>query len=241
VEKVKSVPRDYDRIQRELAEGSVEPEPEIEVDKAPEPEEALAMDWPEPMDIFGALTREPVMTPDMLPDKIRAFVYDQAELLGCDVGSMGMACLAVCSALISDAIRIQPMQHNELYTERACLWLLLVGQISNKKTPLFAALTDVIRQEQALMKREYDRAKLEYQDALELYQVKRKTWVSNKAKGSDQAAPQRPEKPREKRLMTNDFTNEALAEILADNPRGILVFIDEIMALFRWLRRLPVQ
>jgi hypothetical protein len=88
----------------------------------------------------------------------------------------------------------------------------------------------VIRQEQALMKRQYDRDKLHYQDALELYQLKRKTWLSNQAKGGDDEAPQRPEKPREKRLMTNDFTNEALAEILADNPRGMLLFLDEIMS-----------
>jgi hypothetical protein len=232
VEKGQSIPRDYDRIQRELAESSGEPGPEIEDDDAPETEEASTSDWPEPMDIFGALTHEPVMMPDMLPEKIRPFVYDQAELLGCDVGSMGMACLAVCSALISDAITIQPMQYNELYTERACLWLLLVGQISNKKTPLLAILTDVIRQEQALMKRQYDRDKLHYQDTLELYQAKRKAWATNQAKGGDDEAPQRPEKPREKRLMTNDFTNEALAEILGDNPRGMLLFLDEIMSLF---------
>jgi hypothetical protein len=63
--KVKRIPRDYDRIQRELAESSGEPGPEIEPDYTPETEEASALDWPEPMDIFGALTHEPVMMPDM--------------------------------------------------------------------------------------------------------------------------------------------------------------------------------
>jgi hypothetical protein len=77
--------------------------------------------WPEPMDIFGALTHEPVLRPDMLPEKIRDFVYDQSELLGCDPGAMALTALAVCSSLISDEITIQPRRFDTTYRESARL------------------------------------------------------------------------------------------------------------------------
>ena len=95
-----------------------------------EPEGLVAV-GPEPMDIFGALTHEPVLTPDMLPDKIRDFVYDQSELLGCDAGAMALTALAVCSSLISDEITVQPRRFDTTYRESARLWLMLIGRSSN--------------------------------------------------------------------------------------------------------------
>jgi hypothetical protein len=227
-DKIIKTPRDWDRIQRELAE-------DLEVgDAKPErPAEQAAADWPEPMDIFGALTRAPVLTPDMLPEKIRDFVYDQSELLGCDPGAMAVTALAICSSLISDEITIQPRRFDTTYLESARLWLMLVGQISNKKTPMLKKLTAAIRCKQAEMKQKYDFEKEKYRNALALYEMKRRIWIGRKAEGDDDAIePGKPEKPRELRLLTTDYTNERLAEILCDNPRGILVLMDEIMLLF---------
>jgi hypothetical protein len=70
------------------------------------------------------------------PGEIRDFVYDQSELLGCDPGAMALTALAVCSSLISDEITIQPRRFDTTYRESARLWLMLIGLISNKKTPM---------------------------------------------------------------------------------------------------------
>ena len=196
-------------------------------------QEETSEHWPEPMDIFGALTHEPILTADMLPRKIRDFVYDESELLGCDPGAMAVTALAVCSSLISDAITIQPKRFDTTYRESARLWLMLTGLISNKKTPMLKKLTDHIRAKQAEMKRKYDFEKEEYRKLLAVYEAKRKAWVARTAGGYDDAEePEKPEKPRERRLLTSDYTTERLAEILCENPRGILILMDEIMALF---------
>jgi hypothetical protein len=65
--------------------------------------------------------------------------------LGCDPGAMGVTALVVCSALVSDAIKIQPRRHNNKYLESARLWLILIGLISNKKSPMLSVLTEHIR------------------------------------------------------------------------------------------------
>jgi len=196
-------------------------------------EEETGEQRPEPMDIFGALTHEPVLTADMLPDKIRDFVYDQSELLGCDPGAMALTALAVCSSLISDEITIQPRRFDTTYRESARLWLMLIGLISNKKTPMLKKLSTTIRSIQARMKRHYDFEKEKYHNEMAVYEAKRKAWINATANGNDDAVdPEKPEKPREERLLTTDYTNEQLAEILCDNPRGILVLMDEITLLF---------
>ena len=46
-----------------------------------------------------------------------------------------------------------------------------------------------------------------------------------------------PEKPRVKRYIVSDTSYEALGEILADNPNGVLAFRDELVALLRTLDR----
>ncbi|MBV9243256.1 MAG: DUF3987 domain-containing protein, partial [Methylobacteriaceae bacterium] len=46
-----------------------------------------------------------------------------------------------------------------------------------------------------------------------------------------------PEKPVARRYVTNDTTYEALGEILADNPNGVLAFRDELVSLLKTLDR----
>jgi hypothetical protein len=185
--------------------------------------------WPEPLPIFGALNYQPIITPEMLPSVIRDYVYDQSELLGCDPGAMAIAALAICSSLITDAITIQPKRFDTTYRECARLWLMLVGQISNKKTPMLKKLTETIRTVQSQMKQCYDHEKERYRTEMMRYEDKKRKWVGKDCQGDE---PVKPEKPKECRLLTNDYTNEALADILCDNPRGILILMDEIMALF---------
>jgi hypothetical protein len=99
-------------------------------DGEPEPlqTEAEAVVWPEPMDIFGALTHDPILTPDMLPEKLREFVYDQSELLGCDPGAMAVTALAICSSLLAPSqfiwlppalVKVEP----SLYVARTEVWI----------------------------------------------------------------------------------------------------------------------
>src|SRR5215216_4072583 len=46
-----------------------------------------------------------------------------------------------------------------------------------------------------------------------------------------------PEAPIQRRYVTNDTTIEKLAEILAENPDGILYYADELMRFLRGLDR----
>src|SRR5581483_5066545 len=51
------------------------------------------------------------------------------------------------------------------------------------------------------------------------------------------AVQETPQLPLRRRYLTNDVTVEKLGEILSANPRGILVFRDELLGLFKNLDR----
>mgnify|MGYP000736281948 CR=1 FL=1 len=55
-------------------------------------------------------------------------------------------------------------------------------------------------------------------------------------KGKKDERPSLPPKPILKRTIISDFTPEALIRALNDNPRGVTVYVDEIIQ-----RREPIQ
>jgi hypothetical protein len=189
----------------------------------------------EPFDLFGSLTPEPVMTRDMLPRKIGDYVWEMSDLLGCDPGAMAVSALALCSGLISDQIKLQPKRLDTTYLEVARIWLMLVGSVSAKKTPMFLKLFPTVKAVENRMRREDATAIEKYKSLLALYELKKKGWDKKVAVNEVEASswpPEKPEKPPRRRLIANDYTVEALALVLCDNPRGLLIELDEIMELF---------
>src|SRR6516225_1729798 len=70
-----------------------------------------------------------------------------------------------------------------------------------------------------------------YEQAYDDYQFQKKEYDRNRRNGQemDDSGPEEPEKPPRRRAIVNDTTMEALALILVDNPRGVLLHYDELM------------
>lgn len=183
--------------------------------------------WPEPINLFGNLT-EPVLTKEMLPKVIADFVWEQAALLGCNPEPMAMAALTIMASLISDNVRLRPKRYEDYY-ESARLWLILVGDVSSKKTPMMKKLMRPVKVIANRMRQEDRLAMKAYKKEMESFKTKQTAWIKSE---DDGFGPDEPERPPQRRLLTNDFTPEALARVLCDNPRGMLLELDEIMQEF---------
>jgi hypothetical protein len=72
-----------------------------------EPAGSTEEGWSEPIDLFGRITPEPVLTRDMLPPVIADYAFDVAERMGVDPGIVAAAMLATSAAAIDDGIKIQ--------------------------------------------------------------------------------------------------------------------------------------
>jgi hypothetical protein len=151
------------------------------------------------------------------------------------VDFVGVPMLAVAAAAVGNS-RAVAIKAND-WEEGARLYCALVGETGEKKTPtLKRVLQPVYRAQQALMA-EYQAAQTRYQLEVKRYKVAQRGWEveQKKAPGGTAAPPQEPTPPVARQLYTTDTTNEAMGELLATNPRSLLLVCDELIG---WVHRM---
>ena len=203
-------------------------------------------DWPQPQPIPDDLPPVKVFEPVLLPSTIRPWVVDIAERMQCPVEFPAVCAMVALAAMIGRRAAVRPLQRDD-WTEYANLWGMLIGRPSLMKSPPMKQVLAPIRRLTEVAREEYHAALKVYERQMELAsieakQAKRKVEVAM-AEGkdveilSDKLVPDLPEKPKRRRYTVNDATVEALAEVLADNPHGVLVERDEMMGFLQSLDR----
>jgi Protein of unknown function (DUF3987) len=144
----------------------------------------------------------PAFPIEVLPAAVQEFVTTEAEVIGCDLGTMAMTTLAAFSGAIDHRGMLKMMVHGHWYA-RPRLWVLLSGDSSKKKTPAIDAVTWPLEQHQASLQTDY--------------QLERQLAGDDKDK--------QPDPPP--RFVVYDTTIEKLGELLARSDRGLLVKRDE--------------
>jgi hypothetical protein len=144
---------------------------------------------------------------DCLPAALRATVADVAERIGTDVGATAMAHLAAVAAAVDGRTSLRVKRHDNDWIENPRLWVMLVGDPSTKKTPLIGAVIRPLREMES-------RAGQAFRNAHDMWDQTPKA--------------ERGAEPSMTRYVMNDSTPEKAAEILAANPRGALLHLDEL-------------
>ena len=220
--------------------------------------EAEAMDpgqaWPEkpaPLDI--RLPDVEDFDEELLPEPLREWVLDVAKRMDNAAPDFTAAAAIVqAGALIGRKVGIYPKRHDD-WMVIPNLWGGLVGPPASMKTPALEQAIKPTKRLAALAKEDYEEV-LKQHDldkmiaAAEKHALKKQLEDKAKKVASGEAprsemdairerveALEEPEEPTQKRYISNDATIEKLAEILAVNPDGILVYRDELMG---WLRSL---
>jgi len=188
--------------------------------------------WPNnPLDLLAKF--EPtVLRPELLPDAIVDYVFDQANLMGTDPAIIALATLVSCAGCIHDDFKVQPKRNDPSWTESARLWGAIVGDPSVKKTPGINKVTSPLRKIDMELADEAASKMHNYNLAKKVYDKKEKDFIKMKAIGEAAEPPQKPERPQIDRLLVGDTTVEALSEVLIVCPRGVLVVWDELSSWF---------
>ncbi len=141
---------------------------------------------------------------DALPPRLRALAESGAASVGCDPVNFALPGIVVLAAAVGDArvIEIKPD-----WREPAILWAAVIGESSSKKSPGFRAAVAPLY---AVQNQWFD----EWRAEMDRF----------KAGGSDEGRSP----PRCRQIVTGDSTVEAVAGVLADNPRGLLVGNQEL-------------
>ncbi|MBI5758810.1 MAG: DUF3987 domain-containing protein [Planctomycetales bacterium] len=165
---------------------------------------------------------------ETLPQSVCRFVVDAAQAIGCDLAYIALPLLTVFAAAIGNSRRIMLKRG---WTEPAILWTVCVGESGNGKTPGFKLVMCPVRERQ---KKALDR----YREAMEQHERKLAEWDRDfaewKRKKKEDAGepPPKPEPPIAERCIVSDTTVQALAPLLLENPRGLLLACDELASWF---------
>jgi len=201
--------------------------------------------WPEPGELPHGLPEVPALTSDMLPAGIGPWVADVAERMQCPIEFPAVGAVVPASSLIGRQLGIRPKRHDD-WTVTPNLWGGTVGPPGIMKSP---ALKEMQR---PIIEME-DKAAKAHEEALRTHEIAETLAGAQASVTKDSlkkllkdgkrdeafmvAADAVPKSvsPERRRYIANDSTVEKLGEILAANPRGVLIFRDELSG---WLRSL---
>lgn len=149
-----------------------------------------------------------------LPAPIRGFVDAGARAIGCDPSYLALPLLTAIAAAIGNTRRLELKRG---WSAPAIIWGAIVGESGTAKTPAFKLVMRPIRERQSKAFKLFEAQQSEYESALEAW---------NEAKKGERG--EKPEPPVCERFIVSDTTVEALAPILLENPRGLLLARDEL-------------
>lgn len=206
------------------------------------------LEWRDPEPIQHSLAPVIALPDDNLPGAYRDWIKAVAYRMQCPIDFIAVAALVVTSSIIGASCGIRPKQKDD-WVVIPNLWGGIVGRPGMLKTPAVAEVMQIISQLESDAKRAFDTKMADYQAELEEYKAHKEALKSAMLNAKKQALKNKPtsydslslknqfaqlpepQKPIWKRYKTNDATIEKLSELLAENPRGLLIYRDEFFGL----------
>lgn len=195
---------------------------------------------PQPLRAFKEPLRPVVpMTPGLLPPAYEPWLTDVAERMQCPLDYVTVGSLIVTASVIGTGCGIRPKAYDS-WTVIPNLWGGVIGAPGSLKSP---ALKEVIQPLETLAHEAletYQSQHRAFQMERDLYNAAKETVKKNVMKSTQGEATletfkermnglSEPEAPCCKRYLTNDTTVEKMHELLSQNPRGLLLFRDELV------------
>lgn len=160
--------------------------------------------WPEPVNLFAELSAAPYHASEV-PVELGEYPRLYAAQTGIDVSIMLGAAVTCAAAAIPDQIQLCADSNSSWFAQPR-LWMLNIAPPGAGKSPGQRSMIEPL---------------------WKLHGERDEQWrADTKEMNDDEARPPRP------RVVIGDATLEALSEVLADNPNGVLVATDEFDA---WL------
>ena len=156
---------------------------------------------------------------EVFPDGVRKIIQMAHEFMNFPTDYIGSSLIVAAGAAIGNSIQVQVMGN---WVEKPVIYMALVGEPgTNKSAPLEFALRPLEQFDDEEMVK-YDRQWTDYEDEM------RKT---------NYCKMMPPPPPDYRQIVLNDFTMEGLMQQHLVNPRGMIVYKDELLGLVRNMGR----
>lgn len=161
---------------------------------------------------------------DCLPEPLRTFVIETAESMRCDPCFIILALIAATAAAIGNSRRIRLKNR---WTEPCVFWLVVIAESGTMKSPGLDAALSFLRKLQTKAYADYEQAMEQYQRDLLKFEADLASYKKPSANRAGEP-PEPPPKPVCLRFICEDSTVEALAAVLDEQPRGVVMIRDEL-------------
>ena len=188
-----------------------------EVCTAPRIDEAATADE---LDLPEAFRPFPVHA---MPEPLASFVREASEAVGCDPSMVALPLLSAIAGAIGNSLQAEVSPD---WREPSILWTAVVCDPGDRKTQAMRQALGPIRRHEGHLRADHEAAMAEHREATAEHSRNVERW---KTEGKTGDRPEEPaEPPAAERIIATDSTIEALARMLAKNPRGLLLVQNEL-------------
>ena len=164
---------------------------------------------------------------DALPPLVADYIQAVADALPCAIETVALPLLPSLAAAIGNSRRIGL---KDSWDEPAVVWTATILLSGKLKSPAHEKAVQFLTRRERKLIAKYKLDLRRYESEIEEYEIEKSRRKRNKLASGELPPP--PEIPTCHRLTTGDTTVEALAALLADNERGLLVQRDELAGWF---------
>ncbi len=206
-------------------------------------EEPLSNSWPDPEPIETTLLPVEKLPPEIIPGPLREWVTDVSHRMQAPLDFIAAAVMVMAGAVIGAGCGIKPKRKDN-WLVVPHLWGGVIGRPGMLKTPALQEALKPLLKLETEAKKKYDEDLAFYEAEIEIFKAQKdalKAEMSKVAKSKgiktlddlkyEYMNMEPPGEPNWLRYKTNDATIEKMAELLGQNPRGILLFRDELIGL----------
>ncbi len=204
----------------------------------------LGAGWPEPAALTPRLRPVPTFDESLFPPALRPALRDVAHRMQCPPDWVAVAFLVSLATVIGNRCAIRPKQFDTAWVEFCNLWGAILADPSKLKSPTLTAALAPLKQLEKAARDEYRLNAQRHEAAAEVLKARKeaiKKKLQKAADRGDESALQQLQAdlveldsapvPAARRYIVNDATVEKLGELLTQNPRGLMVFRDELTGL----------
>jgi hypothetical protein len=196
-------------------------------------------EWEVPEPLGREVPPAPEFPMDVLPEDVRDYVKDHVERLQCPVDMMAMAAIVELAGLIGKEPTIRPKDKDSEWSERACIWNVLISQKSTmKSSALKAGLKNLNRiqardsEVDAKEKKKYLEKMLKHNMRVKAFEKQCKDILKKDPDAELPDTPKSllqdpPEQPPSHRRIVKDSTVEKTADLMVQSP-GLTMSSDEL-------------
>lgn len=154
---------------------------------------------------------------EVYPELLRVLCREAAASIQCSADYLGALALSLAGSAVGMSVNLAV---TSTWTISPHLYMAVVGPPGTRKSPALLLLAKPFFRLDAQLRQDFKVRDKDYQEAKQDYEVAKKSKAA--------VLPELPDPPILSQLTMDDTTKEAVAQVHAENPRGIVVIKDEL-------------